>query len=52
MESISQTIVVKPEWGGWNRRICSFPDGISSSVSEIMSTLLYLPQLQQTSVQL
>jgi len=28
--------------GGGNRRICSFPDAISSYVSEIMSTLLHI----------
>jgi len=29
LDSVSQIIVVKLEWGGWNRRICSFPDAIS-----------------------
>jgi len=27
-KNVSQITVIKQEWGGWNRRICSFPDAI------------------------
>ena len=39
-DGVSCRSVFKPGWGRWNRRICSFPVGIYSYVSEIASALI------------
>jgi len=39
-EGVSCWSAVKPGWGRWNRRICSFPVAISSYVAEMTSALI------------